>query len=229
MATLEELLTLHPELEKHVDLIVLPPEVNEFSSDYPEILNDNELVEKSRYFCRGIYGGVMTVLALYVISRTKGNDHRWAAQFALQKAPRCDTNDTFWAGRKSFWQTHGTEYANSVRKKLESQGVSLGAGKEYLPELARFPGDKEAVVPTHDVRGHIRAVCEKRGMIYNSPTDITCREPDSDPLAPENCKPLGEDIISGYAKHMVQKDPSLAKKSRREIRETVLAKHGPSK
>jgi hypothetical protein len=47
-------------------------------------------------------------------------------------------------------------------------------------------------------------------------------------LSPENCKPLGDDIIRSQAARMVKQDPSLKRMSRSELRQKIIEKHGPS-
>jgi hypothetical protein len=226
---LEKLLSNHPDLREHADLIVIPPSWEEVCEEFKDAAPDAELQLKGNYYCRCVYDGMMTILASYVILRRGGSKHNFAAQIALQKAPKCETNDTFWSGRKPFHEVFGHRYADGIREKLAKQGVPLGSNSEYMPELARYPGDPEAVVPSHDVRGHIRKVVESRGMIYKSPTDIECREPESDPHAPENCVAMAPDLIRKNAVSAIKADPTLANKSNMEIREAVLDKYGPTK
>ena len=62
--------------------------------------------------------------------------------------------------------------------------------------------------------------------------NVNWREPESDPLAPENCKPLGEDIIRGHMRTEVENNPDLAKgmtpKKRQALRQSIIQTHGPS-
>lgn len=225
----EMFLEKNSDLRPYADLVVYPPTVAETIAEFPECRGDSTLEERAYEFIR-FYGEVgLTRMAHYVICRRKGESHQMAAMFALQAAPCLNTNDTFWAGRKKFWQVFGEGYADDVRSKLAKQGIKLGEGAEYLPELARFRGDPEAVVPSHAARDHIRKVCESRGWTCDGAVKTKGRQPESDPHAPENCQPLGEDIIRQKARQMVSENPDLGRKSRRELRQKVLDKHGPSK
>lgn len=229
MDHVETFLHNHPNLRPFADLVVYPPTVDEATDEFPLLASDPQLLERGYEYI--VFDGKcgVTRLAHYTICRRKGQSHSMAAMFALQSSPRVNTNDTFWAGRPKFWQVFGTGYADDVRAKLAKQGIKLGENAEYLPELARFRGDPEAVVPSHAVRDHIKKVCEQRGWTCEGSVTAKGRGPESDPLAIENCVPLAEDIIRSNANRMVRENPDLARKSKRELRELVLEKHGPSK
>jgi hypothetical protein len=220
----------------YVDLVVIPPTQAELSREFPDI--DQEILQRCD---EAVWhdGGLVSRGAIYwrVRKETRdkgGSSDRWAAMLALQAPPGVQTTDTFWAGRKSWVDIYGESYANTVKRGLAAKGVNLLAGQEYMPELVR-PGygpknpDPEAVVPFGNARGYIKKLCEKRGWSVNGAVTVAERAPERDPLGPESCKPMGEDLIRQKARKMIQKNPDLKRLPRQAIREIVLAKHGPSK
>lgn len=226
----EKLVEDHTHLAGVVDLLVIPPTVDEVVAEYPEITAEGDLLNAAyQLVVHDGQGRGLTRLALYVSSRRKGNTHKFATAMALQKIWGTKTTDTFWAGRKPFYEVYGESYADDVRKKLAKRGVSLGPQQEYFPELARFRGDPEAVISFDGARSRIKSLCEKRGMACEGAVNVDHREPGIDPHDPYNHRPLGEDIIRRNIAKMVKDDPSLKGKSRAEMREAVIAKHGPSK
>ena len=221
---LEEFLTQHPEYRPVADYVVLPPTGEELGQEFPDASPD-VLSRALAIFPIGQTG--VTRGCVYAMLRRKGSPDRWASMVALQSPPQGATTDTFWAGRKPFWAVFGEQYANDVRKRLAAQGVRLGENQEYMPELARFRGDPQAVVSFSGARDYIRKLCEQRGTGCEGAVKAQSSGPTSDPLAYENCMPLGEDIIRSRSRELVAANPDLGRKSRREIRQMVIEKHGP--
>jgi hypothetical protein len=145
----------------------------------------------------------------------------------LNAFPGIQTTDTFWAGKKPWHEVFGERYANRVKSELARKGVNILPGQEYMPELARFVGDPEAVVPFNGARSYMKKLCESRGWAINGAANVEHREPDSDPY--ETATPLAEDIIREKGRQMVKKDSKLRGKSRQEVRDAVLERFGPSK
>lgn len=228
---IEDFLKQRPHLREHVDLLVVPPTLDEVVQEWPEAANEPELAAGEIRFARNAHdnqGHGLTVLALYVISRRSGTNHEFAMMLANQKAPGIETNDTFWAGRKRFDQVFGEMYANDVRRRLSQRGVRLRENDEYMPELARFLGDPEAVVPFGGGRDYIRKLCEKRGWACEGAVRVKEREPVSDPHAPENCVPIAPKLVDELIREKCRENPELRRKPKAELREMVIAQHGPS-
>lgn len=226
---IEGFLEARPQYREHADLLVLPPSIHEVIDEYPEADCEIDLVYGATRFAHGCHdrkGHGLTVLALYLIARRNSATHEFAMLLALQKPPGIETNDTFWAGRKRFDQVFGESYADTIRKKLLSQGVRLGPTDEYMPELARYQGDPEAVIPGHRARDHIRSVCEKRGWACNGAVTVKEREPFADPHAPENCQALHPKLVDQLAIQECRKNPDLQRKTKRELREMIVDRHG---
>lgn len=220
----------------YVDLVAFPPLPEELMKEFTDV-SAEVLSRCGEMVMEG--GGYVSRGAIYIRVRredAREAGDRWATMLCLQAPPGVRTTDTFWAGRRPWYEVYGdpdskqnNTYVNRVKKELAKRGVNLKAGDEYMPELARFVGDPEAVVPFGNARGYIKSLCERRGWAAEGAVEVKHREPDKDPLADENCIPMGEDLIRRKGKLLVQKDPSLKKLSRKELREKVLAKFGPSR
>lgn len=233
MTRLEKWLKDNEDWRPYVDLVVYPPLPEELMKEFKDVSSEvlarcGELVSEG--------GGQVSRGALYVRIRREDKKcgDRWATLLALQQPPGINTTDTFWAGRKPWYEVYGdpsskknNTYINDIKRGFARQGIDLG-NREYMPELARFKYDPEAIVPFEGARSCIKNLCEKRGMACHGAVETSHRQPDRDLLADENC-PMAPDLIRQKARNMVKQDPSLKSKSKKELRELVLAKHGPSK
>jgi hypothetical protein len=99
----------------------------------------------------------------------------------------------------------------------------------YFPNLARKKGDPEAYVTRAMGRSYIKKLLEKRGWESEGAVRVKGRQPENDPLDPKNCVPLADDIVKQYADKMIKQDPSLKRLKKSELREKVIAKHGPQR
>jgi len=213
---------------KYSDLVALPPLPEEMMSEFSDICPE-VLARCMEFVNEG--GGSVTRGAVYL--RVRREDKReagdkWASMLALNAFPGIQTTDTFWGGRKPWHELYTADYAANVKKKLAENGFNIKAGDEYMPELARFVGDPEAVVPFGGARSYIKKLCETRGWAATGAVNVKHREPDADLLANENC-PLSEKVIRQKTSDLVRLDPSLKKLHRQEMREKVLEKFGPSR
>jgi hypothetical protein len=217
----EELFEEHPELRDFADVICVPPTIEEVSDNYPEVMADTELRDEgaapTKVRC-------ITRLALYVISRRRGNSHAFAALAACQKFPMGMTDDVFWGGRPHFAEVYGEEYFHDVKRLLAQRGTHLGANDEYLPELAQFKGDPQAVVTRSQGTGYIKRRCEALGLECHGAVEVKGREPESDPW--QQAAPLAEDLVQANIKRATTRNPALRDLSRDELRRHVIQKYG---
>lgn len=211
----------HPEWKHYADYVVRPPCTEEIRGEFLDA--DSDVLGR----CMEVFKGPVSRGAAYLKMRLEGADDRMAATLACQQFPGVNTTDTFWAGRKPFHEVFGEEYANVVRRELAKRGVTLKPGDEYMPELANRVGDPEAVVPFGGARSYIKNLCERRGWASEGAVTTEHRQPERDPF--EDSVPLAEDLIRKNTARVLQKDPSLKKMKPRELREKVIAEHGPTK
>lgn len=228
MTRIESWLQENEDWRPYVDMVVYPPLPEELMTEYRDVSAEvlarcGELVSEC--------GGHVSRGAIYVRVRRENpkSGDRWAAMLALQAPPGINTTDTFWAGRKSWVDVYGEEYANRTKKALAARGCHLGAGDEYMPELARFPNDPEARIPFGNARGYMKSLCERRGWAINGAVEAKHREPEKDLLADENCATMPMDLVRKKASAMVRSNPALRSKTKAELRALVLEKHGRGK
>lgn len=206
------------------DLILSPPDGDELVSKWEDV--DRQLLGRClEYIAQGVTRG-----AQYWMMRERGSNDKFAAMVALQAGPVLSTDDTFFQGQKPLYEQFGSQkHLDRYIKAAKKRGFTPSPNSTYFSSLARFPGDPEAFVTRAQGRSYIRKLCEQRGWACEGAVKVDHREPESDPLAYENCKPLGEDLIRNREEQMIQKNPELKRADRRELREQILAKHGPSK
>lgn len=215
----------HPELRIVADYVIEPPSPEELTAEFGYVPRD--VIERCDELMT--YGAAVTRGCVFAARKRSGQSTDFAAMIAMQKSSGISTTDTFWSGRKPFWSVYGQEYADRVRKSLAARGISLGANGEYMPELARFEGDPEAVVPFSGSRDYIRGLCERRGWGCNGAVNVKAREPGGDPLSDDNCVPMAEDLVIKNASRMIRENPDLGRKTKAEVRQMVLDKYGPSR
>jgi hypothetical protein len=221
----KEFLARHPEWLNHADLLAVPPNAKEVVEEFSDAAGCSLLDDEHALATDG-----STRLALYVRLRREGKDHRWADMLASQRAPRGCTDDTFFSGLPRLAEQFDSDRAmNRCISESKKRGYTPGANDVYQPGLARFPGDPEAFVNRTRGRGYIKSLCEKRGWACNGAVNVEAREPESDPYDPKNCVPMHKNLVDSYARDMVKANPDLKRKSRAEIKELVLDKHGPTK
>ena len=183
--------------------------------DYPELSREPTILADKR------------LLAEYVTLREAGNPHSFAAMLVLQSPPACRTDATFFEGRGTL-DTQLGPAANHYASISEQNGYRPNNTDVYEPGLARYQGDPEAFVPATGGRSHVKRVLEKRGFRVTPGTAVQHgMSIEAIPSPPPKAKRMGEDMIRDNAQKMIAEDPSLARLSKRDLKEAVIAKHGP--
>lgn len=224
---IDELTSRFPDWTSYLDLLIAPPTAEEALEQYPELRTDVILSHPMKLTTFGV-----PMISLYYKQRLEGVPHKLASMVASQRGPRVNTDDTFFAPMKTLSEQFASESELKVMLRIaKKQGFTPGMNHVYVPQLARFRGDREAYVSRTDGRAQIRKICEQRGQelsvnTSDSSMKATHRQPESDPY--ESAPKIAENLIGKYANRMAKKDPSLRGKSRRELREMVIQKHGPS-
>lgn len=165
--------------------------------------------------------------AFYEHLRGKGESHKMSEMLAFQQAPRAMTDAVFFEGFGTIdKQFAGDEKVrDQIIKRSMAAGYKPGNNDVYLSALARYPGDPEAFVPATGGRGHIKAVCEKRGWESDGAVQTKRREPESDPTSTR----LAKDLVNQKVAEAVKKNPDLKRKDQGELRHDIINKHGGKK
>ena len=213
----------NPEWREYADLVVLPPLLSEAQEEFPE-LEESELERTPDVILP--FG--VTRLALYMKMRRSGLSHRFAEMAALQRAPRCMTDDVFFAGMPRLAEQMTPKVLRNVVAAARRHGYNPSPDATYHSGLARFQGDPEAFVTRSQGRGYIKRLCERRGWACDGAVTVAARPPEHDYADQSHATPMAEKLIQSHARDMVTKDPSLARLNRQALREKVLQTHGPS-
>lgn len=216
---LDKFFTDNPEWRPFADLVAVPPTAEEIRQEFPDA--DRDVLERSQS------GGKLAVGTLYVRMRREGQSDRWAAMCALQQAPRIMTDSVFFEGNRFIGDQFSDYELGKARKVHARHGRRLDPTSVYHSGLARFQYDPEAFVPATGGRAYVKQLMARRGWSCEGAVSAAGREPERDPM--DTAVPLAEDLIRSNARQMVQDNPDLKRLSRRELRERVLEKHGPSK
>lgn len=213
------------EFKKLPDLIEAPPSRDELVDEWGSDV-DSQVLER----CLELIKPGITRGAQYWMMRYKGSTDKFSAMVSLQSGPGLNTDDTFFHGQKPLYDQFGSQrHLDRHLKAAKKRGFTPSPQSTYFSNIARFPGDPEAFVTRAQGRSYIRKLLEKRGWSCDGDIKVNGREPESDPLAPENCKPLADDLVRKRAASMIQKDPDLKRVNRTELRNRIIETHGASK
>ena len=113
----------------------------------------------------------------------KRNAKRLKAMLDAQSPPRSMTDVELFADVGTLdKQYRGEEqYLDSIVAGARKHGFNPNPHDFYMGNMARFVGDPEAFVPPTGGRGHIRKVCEQRGIPSSGAVNLAGREPEVDP------------------------------------------------
>ena len=167
------------------------------------------------------------VQSFYEYLRGNGETHRMSEMLAFRQAPRGLTDAVFFEGFGTIEkQFAGDEKVRDhlIRRAMK-EGYKPNANDVYLSALARYPGDPEAFVPATGGRGHIKAVCEKRGWEADGAVKTKRREPEEAPKSTG----LGKDIVDRKVAEATKKNPDLKRMDQGELRHYIIKKHSGGK
>ena len=154
--------------------------------------------------------------AIYLMARNQGTSPRMALMFACQQAPEARTDDQWWTGNKPFWQEHDGRMTKNIQDACARNGVTLGRNDDYIPWLAKFPGDPDAVISGH---GSPRERIKRAQRLLEQHQERKATKPRV---------PLAEDYIKDKFDDLCGEHPELRRatpKEKRKIRNQIIRKH----
>ena len=217
----------NPEWTACADLIVMPPDITEIQEAYPEVKERDLKWDYLSGFASYAKVGI-TVGAMYMQARAEGGPHNMALMIANQRAFQPKTDDTFFSGQKMLADELGSK--KNLQRHLDAakrNGFTIPQNAIYYPNLARFQFDPQAYITRAHGRSHIRKLLEKRGWSCDGDIKVDGREPEVDPL--EKAPKMSPYLVRDYMQKAIRSDPEAARMDRRELREKIIAKHGPQK
>ena len=155
-------------------------------------------------------------LVIYLMSRQAGTSPRMALMFACQQAPEGRTSDQWWASNKPFWQEYDAKLTKKVADNCAKAGRQLGRNDDYIPWLAKFPGDPDAVISGHG---------SPREQIKRAHAKLLEHQ---EQQASRPAVPLREDYIQEKFDGLCEEHPELRRappKEKRKIRNQIIRKH----
>lgn len=153
---------------------------------------------------------------IYLQSRDQGTSPRMALMFACQQAPEARTDDQWWGKNKPFWQEYDGRMTKNVEAACARNGVKLGRNDDYIPWLAKFPGDPDAVISGH---GSPRERIKRAHQLLIEHQERMAMRPKT---------PLREDYIQEKFDDLCEEHPELRRappKEKRKIRNQIIRKH----
>ena len=110
-----------------------------------------------------------------------------------------------------------------LRKALARNGYSLKSDDHYIPTIARFPGDPQAIVNHTNGLGSLKRHLEGQGRTIEGEIEVKSHENG----LPQKVKhKLNPKLTERIRQRMIKENPDLARKDQRELREQIIDKHG---
>lgn len=153
---------------------------------------------------------------IYLLARSKGTASKMALMFACQQAPEARTDDQWWCKNKPFWQEYDARGTANVAAACARNGVKLGRNDDYIPWLAKYPGDPDAVISGH---GSPRERIKRAHQLLVEHQERQAMKP---------AVPLREEYVQEKFDELCQEHPELRRvppKEKRKIRNQIIRKH----
>jgi hypothetical protein len=128
---------------------------------------------------------------------------------------------------EQFKGARGRMQLKTIVEAAKKRGYTPNINDIYQSGIADGVGDPLAFVPSGaGYRGHIKKVCEMRGI---APIEADMKVNRQQYREEPKRIPLAENLIKKLTPQVLAQDPSLKRKKPQEIREAVIAKHGSRK
>ncbi|MCP4507033.1 MAG: hypothetical protein GY826_11660 [Fuerstiella sp.] len=174
--------------------------------------------------------GDQTILEFYVARVAAGVSPRMAEALAMQQAPGIGITDTTFIADQN---RHGTSIldrmkgnkraVSQLRRDLASHGYKLAADDHYIPTVARFPGDPEAIVNNKQGLADLEKRLESRGTSTQGMIEV---KHDNSRKPPGRKYRLNPNIVERRVNEKIKADPGLALKPKQELVAQVIEQHG---
>lgn len=110
-----------------------------------------------------------------------------------------------------------------LRKALARNGYSLKSDDHYIPTVARYFGDPAAIVNQTNGLGGLRRSLEDQGRTVEGEIEL---KPKENGLPSPVRHKLNPKIVERIRRNLISNNPDLAHKDQRELRESIIDKHG---
>ena len=174
--------------------------------------------------------GDKTILEFFVERVTAGVSPRMAEALAMQQAPGVGVTDTNFIsdqnrhGRSILDRMNGsTVMTELLRRNLKKHGYTLKSDDHYIPTVARFPGDPEAIVSNTNTLGDMKRRLQNRGVQTQGMFSMDADN--SRPPAPKKHL-LNPKIVDQLDRQNLQQNPDLIAVPKHQRHAELVEKHG---
>lgn len=174
--------------------------------------------------------GDKTILQFFVERVAAGVSPRMAESLAMQQAPGIGITDTNFIsdqnrhGRSILDRMNGSSTMTELlRRNLKKHGYSLKSDDHYIPTVARFPGDPEAIVSNTNTLSDMKRRLQNRGV--KTEGMFTMDADNSRPPAQKKHR-LNPRIVDQLDKQSIQQNPDLAAVPKPKRHAEIIKKHG---
>ena len=164
-----------------------------------------------------------TYKEIYNEAIKNGCSPTFADMLAARSAPALHGGDThYFAGRGTLAKQfeNNEEQLNYIVSTAKKAGYNPGVNDVYEPGMAEFIGDPRAFVSPAGGINQIKHVAEERNLTVDGPFKRS-RVVKDEPFKPV----IHKKILKRLSREMIAADPSLGRKSKREVKEAVMDKH----
>ena len=163
---------------------------------------------------------------VYVQSRREGSSHKFALMCALQEAPASRTDSDYFRAHKSLGeQFQGPMGQRDLNYRLQNAqqvyGYTPSKESHYdasMVPAGELPGHPNAWIGPSEGRGKLEKGMEASRVAAEKVREKKSKETRKRKLAP--------DLIAQSAREAIAKNPDLARKSKRELTDMMIEKHG---
>lgn len=156
------------------------------------------------------------IQAAYEQMREAGESHMIADLLAHRKTPASRTDREFTLGHCNGNQFAGNPVAGNYYNRVAKEAGVSTTGKQYLGQLAKYPGDPRAWVSS---RGDVAKICKENGWGCTGLVETKVVESEGAPDID-----VADDILETRADDMIALDPGLKSKKavlKEEIKEKI--------
>lgn len=187
----------------------------------------HEVRQRSGEFVKGSSG--KTILEFFLTMVGDGVTIRMAEVLALRQPPGIGVTDTIYLqdqnrhGSSILDRMGGDQRAvKRLQGNLAKHGYKLKSDDHYIPTVARFPGDPEAVVSNTQGLGDLKRNLESRG---NETRGMINVEHNND-RPPTKKTRLNPKIVNRIDRRNLSANPDLVKTDVRDRHADIVERHG---
>lgn len=174
--------------------------------------------------------GDKTILEFFVQRVAAGVSPRMAESLAMQQAPGIGITDTNFIsdqnrhGRSILDRMNGNKIMTELlRRNLKKHGYTLKSDDHYIPTVARFPGDPEAIVSNTNTLGDMKRRLQSRGVKTAGMFEMEADN--SRPPAKQKHR-LNPKIVNELDRKNIQQNPDLVTVPKKQRHAEIIERHG---